>query len=143
MLNYYCWLFKSIVLLGGVWKTTPEENCPLVRVRIWFRISVRIKAGEQFSSRAIFLEPSTLKPSNYHQHFQDAKIQIPCFSLIWITNFYHMIWKYWIVMDYEKTKSFSDETLSFDLIKSIHWYWLVNIGWLADINLFNSMIWLV
>ena len=42
---------------SGVRKIAPKENCPPVRVRVWFRISVRIKAGEQFSSGAIFLEP--------------------------------------------------------------------------------------
>ena len=41
----------------GVRKIALEENCPPVRVRVWFRISVRIRAGGQFSSRAIFLEP--------------------------------------------------------------------------------------
>ena len=30
---------------------------PPVRVRVWFRISVRIRAGGQFSSGKIFLEP--------------------------------------------------------------------------------------
>ena len=45
-------------VFNGVRKIAPEENCPLVRVRVWFRISVRIRAGEgQFSSGAIFLEP--------------------------------------------------------------------------------------
>ena len=41
----------------GVLKITPEENCPPVRVTAWIRISVRIRAGWQFSSGAIFLEP--------------------------------------------------------------------------------------
>ena len=56
-----------------------------------------------------------------------------------------MSWKYWIMMDYGKTnkKKFSDENLRFDQIKSIHWYWLVNIGWPADIELFNLITWLV
>ena len=43
----------------GVRKTASEENCPLVRVRVWFRISVRIRARGQFSLGAIFLEPWT------------------------------------------------------------------------------------
>ena len=42
---------------GGVRKIAPEENCPPVRVRVWFRIRVRIRAGGQFSSGAFFLEP--------------------------------------------------------------------------------------
>ena len=33
----------------GVRKVAPEKNCPPpVRVRIWFRISVRIRAGGNF-----------------------------------------------------------------------------------------------
>ena len=41
----------------GVRKIAPEENCRPIRVRVWIRISVRIRAGGQFSSGAIFLEP--------------------------------------------------------------------------------------
>ena len=36
------------------------ENFPpreIVRVSVWFRISVRIRAGGQFSSEVFFLEP--------------------------------------------------------------------------------------
>ena len=44
-------------IVRGVRKIVPEENSPPVRVRVWFRISVRIRAGGQFSSGAIFLEP--------------------------------------------------------------------------------------
>ena len=40
---------------------------------------------------------------------------------------------------WEKKKT-PDENQRFDWRKSIHGYQLVNIGWLADINLFNSMI---
>ena len=29
---------------NGVRKIAPEENCPPARVRVWFRISVRIRA---------------------------------------------------------------------------------------------------
>ena len=42
-----------------------------------------------------------------------------------------------------ENKKIPDENQRFDWIKSIHGYRLVNIGWLADINLFDSMIWLV
>ena len=35
-------------IVRGVRKIVPEENCPPVRVRVWFRISVRIRAGGQF-----------------------------------------------------------------------------------------------
>ena len=50
-----------------------------------------------------------------------------------------MSWKYCIMMDYGKTKNLSDENQRFDLIKSIHWYQLIDIAWLADIDL----IWLI
>ena len=32
------------------------ENCPSVRVRFWFRVSVKIRVGGQFSSGTIELE---------------------------------------------------------------------------------------
>ena len=41
-----------------------------------------------------------------------------------------------------ENKKLSDKSQRFDWIKSIHYYQLVNIGWLADIGLFDSMIWL-
>ena len=44
------------------------------------------------------------------------------------------------MMDYGKTKKILDENQCFNWIKLIHEYQLVNIGWLADINLFDSMI---
>ena len=43
------------------------------------------------------------------------------------------------MMHYEKTKK-SRMKIKTDWIKPIHRYRLVNIGWLADINLFDSMI---
>ena len=42
---------------NGVRTIALEENCPLVRVRVWFRVSVRIRVWGQFSSGAIALEP--------------------------------------------------------------------------------------
>ena len=36
----------------------PQENYPPVRVRIWVRVRVRVRVGEQFSSRAVVLEPN-------------------------------------------------------------------------------------
>ena len=47
---------------------------------------------------------------------------------------------YRIMIDYGKTKKIPDENQCFNWIKSIHVCRLVNIGWLADINLFDSMI---
>ena len=35
----------------------PTRKIAPVRLKIWFRISVRIRAGGQFSSGEIFLEP--------------------------------------------------------------------------------------
>ena len=42
-----------------------------------------------------------------------------------------------------KNKKIPNEIQRFNWIKFIHGYRLVNIGWLADIDLLNSMIWLV
>ena len=42
-----------------------------------------------------------------------------------------MSWKYWIGMVYEEKKS---------RMKSAQCYWLVDVGWLTDIDLFTSMI---
>ena len=33
------------------------DNCPPVRVRVWFRVSVELRVAGQFSSGAIVLEP--------------------------------------------------------------------------------------
>ena len=43
-------------------------------------------------------------------------------------------------MDYMKTKRILDENQSFDWIKWIRQYQLVNMDWLTDIKLFDSMI---
>ena len=37
------------LLLKGARKIAPEEICPPVRIRVWFRISVRIRAGGNFA----------------------------------------------------------------------------------------------
>ena len=42
-----------------------------------------------------------------------------------------------------ENKKLSDENQRCDWIKSINWYWFINIAWRADIDLFDSMIWLV
>ena len=43
---------------NGIRTIAPDENCPLpVRVRVWFKVSVKIRVGEQFTSGAIVLEP--------------------------------------------------------------------------------------
>ena len=48
------------------------------------------------------------------------------FSLIWITNSFHMSWKYWIMMDYGKTKKSThrldkiDSWIRFPKILSLH-----------------------
>ena len=41
----------DLKLSNGVRKIAPEENCPPVRVRNSFRISVRIRAGGNFPPR--------------------------------------------------------------------------------------------
>ena len=54
-LIFSSWYRKNIYTCLCFWWCS--ENCPPVRVRVWFRISVRIRAGGQFSSGVIFLEP--------------------------------------------------------------------------------------
>ena len=50
-------MFFWIYLKYTVRAIAPEENCPPIKVRIWFRVSLRINVGRQFSSEAIVLEP--------------------------------------------------------------------------------------
>ena len=38
-------------------KIAPPPPIPPLRVRVWFRIRVRIRVGEQFSAVKIVLEP--------------------------------------------------------------------------------------
>ena len=55
----------------------------------------------------------------------------------------HMNWK---CLNYDglwESKEFLNENQCFSWIKSIHWYQLVNDGWLTGIDLFVSMILLV
>ena len=40
----------------GVPRIASEENYPPFRVRVWFRVKVRIRVGSQFSSGIIVLE---------------------------------------------------------------------------------------
>ena len=51
------WLFILSYVFLPVSGQLPEGNCPPVRVRVWFRISVRIRVGGQFFSGVIVLEP--------------------------------------------------------------------------------------
>ena len=55
------------------------------------------------------------------------------FSLIWIAKLFSHVFKILNYGGYQR----------FDWIKLIHWYRFVNTGWLADIDLFDWMIWLV
>ena len=59
-------VFRALYVVSV--KSPHEENCSSVRVRVWFRISVRTRAGGQFSSGAIFLElfmlPSIFEKQN-------------------------------------------------------------------------------
>ena len=52
-------------------------------------------------------------------------------------NSFHMSWKYWSVIDYEKTKI--SDVRCFDWIKLIDWYRLVNIDWLTDIDQLSGL----
>ena len=63
------------------------------------------------------------------------------FSLIWVTKLFSHLLK---ILNYDglwENKKLAHENQRFDWIKLIHWYRLVNIGWLADTELFDSMIW--
>ena len=42
---------------NSVQKLAPQENWPLVRIRVWFRARDRIRVWEQVSSGAMTLEP--------------------------------------------------------------------------------------
>ena len=46
-----------LTLSDSVRTFAPEENCPPVRARVWFRVNVRFRVREQFFSGAIVLEP--------------------------------------------------------------------------------------
>ena len=55
----------------------------------------------------------------------------------WITKLFSRVLK---ILNYDglwENKKLADENQRFHWIKSIHWYRLVNIGWLADINLLD------
>ena len=47
----------------GIQTIAPEENCPSVRVRVWFSVTVRIMVGGQFSLKATVLEPVFTRPN--------------------------------------------------------------------------------
>ena len=57
---YHHFFHSSKTYLYWCPENCPEENWPPVRVRVWFRISIRIRAAGQFSWGAIFLEPFLL-----------------------------------------------------------------------------------
>ena len=53
----------------GVRKIAPEENCPPVRVRVWFSISAKIRAEGQFSQNLLLYtaKKQLNKPEQYFQ----------------------------------------------------------------------------
>ena len=72
-----------------------------------------------------------------NQQFQYGFTQMSGFSLIWIKNSHELkIFELWWIMGKQKVLAWK----CFDWMKLIHCYRLVNKGWLADINLFDSMI---
>ena len=50
-------MYKQFFGVKNDGKTGVRKIAPPLRVRVWFRISVTVRAGGQFSSGAIFLEP--------------------------------------------------------------------------------------
>ena len=65
--------------------------------------------------------------------------QMSGFSLIWIAN-PHKLKMFDGLLE---NKKFQEQNQCFDSIKSINWYRLANNGWVADIDLLDSMILLV
>ena len=66
----------TAVVCMGVQKIAPEKNFPSVRVRIWFRNSVRIRAGGQFSQNHLHVtlyfelaEHSHISHFTYHLRY--------------------------------------------------------------------------
>ena len=58
----------------------------LVRVRVWFRIIVRIRAVGQFSSGAILLEPLILEVSFLHILYEFHEINLNVMKYIYIST---------------------------------------------------------
>ena len=72
-----------------------------------------------------------------NQQLQDAAARISGFSLLWITNSFHVSWKYWIIMDNKKIK-IPGWNLTLLLDKS-DLYRLINMEWLAGIDWLNDL----
>ena len=53
------------LLLKGARKIAPEEICPSVRIRVWFRISVTIRAGGNFARVQFSWNPFKTVKSNH------------------------------------------------------------------------------
>ena len=115
----------------NVWGHSPEYNIPPIRIVSCIPFPVPV---------FLFLYIAIVKLPLTFSGCYNTNVR---FSIIWITNSSHMSWKYWTMMDYWKTKKISNEYQCFDWIKLINWCQFINIGWLADIDLFDSMIWLV
>ena len=115
----------------NVWRHSPEYNIPSIPSVSCIPFPVPV---------FLFLYIAIVKLPLIFSGCYNTNVS---FSVIWITHSSHMVWKYWTTMDYGKVKKFSNEYQRFDWIKLINWCQFVNIGWLADIDLFDSMIWLV
>ena len=63
---------------------------------------------------------------------------MPGFSLLWIKKNELKKFELWWIM--RKQKKSSDKNQCFDWMQSIQSYQLINNDWLADIDLFDSMI---
>ena len=110
--------------------------CERVCFRRWFRRK-RCSSHSKWPAVCIFVFLQIL----LSRRLIRATTQMSGFSLIWIT-----LLNVLRILNYDglwENKKFPDENQRFDWIKSIHGYRLVSIGWLADIDLFYSMIWLV
>ena len=68
------WGTSKIYISTGVPTIPPEESCPMVRVRVWFRFRVRIRVWGQYSSGTLVLEPFPLDFTKYFKWKRTAKL---------------------------------------------------------------------
>ena len=120
--------------LDGVRKIAPEENCPPVRVKIWFRISLRIRAARNFPRGQFSQNPldyclitifrESLEYSFHHFH-------LPCTRFISRRNFFKISNRRII----EETIIIKEETvkMSKTLHQENHYSWFTGLSKVAEV----------
>ena len=122
-----------------------KNSCKGVYFRRWFLL----KNAQIQMTCCIFVFWQTLLSKKLIKSYKLLSINSRCYNanVKLLTCLNNKLFSYELkILNYDglwENKKFSDENQRFDWIKPIHWYWLVNINWLADIDLFKSMIWLV